>query len=398
MRNLGGVCVAVMATMCCMTSYAGVREQAKTMHDRIAGVPPSEAVLLEMALHLETDDYLAAADIAMANDAFLNATIASWVAPWTNRDQDPFVDLNDYIATVAGIIRDDIDYRQVLFGDIIYTADPNLGLPAYSNANNDHYVALQTSGAPLQDALVQQQQSQVTGLASEAVAGVMTTRAASQAFFILGTNRAMFRFTLMSHMCRDMEQLQDNTLTPDRIRQDVSRSPGGDARVFLNNCVSCHSGMDPMAQAFAYYNFEYQDDPATGQLVYNSSGQQDPETGSRVVAKYHINAANFPYGFITPDDSWSNYWREGLHRNLGWSDQLSGSGNGAASMGQELAYSEAFAQCAVEKVFSLVCLRSPADQQDRDSVANTLSIFKNNGYGLKRVFAEFGHYCSAEEG
>ena len=42
---------------------------------------------------------------------------------------------------------------------------------------------------------------------------------------------------------------------PDRIRQDVSRSPGGDSRVFLNSCIGCHSGMDPMAQAFAYYNF-----------------------------------------------------------------------------------------------------------------------------------------------
>ena len=47
----------------------------------------------------------------------------------------------------------------------------------------------------------------------------------------------------------------DTTRPPDRIRQDVARSPGGDSRLFLNNCVGCHSGMDPMAQAFAYYNF-----------------------------------------------------------------------------------------------------------------------------------------------
>jgi hypothetical protein len=26
--------------------------------------------------------------------------------------------------------------------------------------------------------------------------------------------------------------------------------------VFLNNCIACHSGMDPMAQAFAYYDFD----------------------------------------------------------------------------------------------------------------------------------------------
>jgi len=39
-------------------------------------------------------------------------------------------------------------------------------------------------------------------------------------------------------------------------RQDVSRSPGGDSRLFLNNCIACHSGMDPMTQAFAYYDYD----------------------------------------------------------------------------------------------------------------------------------------------
>ena len=66
----------------------------------------------------------------------------------------------------------------------------------------------------------------------------------------------MFRFTMINHLCHDMEQLMDTTRPTDRIRQDVARSPGGDSRIFLNNCVGCHSGMDPMAQAFAYYNFD----------------------------------------------------------------------------------------------------------------------------------------------
>jgi hypothetical protein len=93
-------------------------------------------------------------------------------------------------------------------------------------------------------------------LPPDATAGVITTRAAARAFFSAGTNRAMFRFTLINHMCNDLEQVADVSLPPDRIRQDVSRSPGGDSRVFLNNCVGCHTGMDPMTQAFAYYNYE----------------------------------------------------------------------------------------------------------------------------------------------
>ena len=89
----------------------------------------------------------------------------------------------------------------------------------------------------------------------------------------------MFRFTMLNHMCRDMEQVHDTSRAPDRIRQDVSRSPGGDARVFLNGCIGCHSGMDPMAQAFAYYNFQYDKatDPTAdaGFLKYNDTGDID---------------------------------------------------------------------------------------------------------------------------
>ena len=61
----------------------------------------------------------------------------------------------------------------------------------------------------------------------------------------------MFRFTMVNHFCKDMEQLHDPRLSPDRIRQDVSRSPGGDSRLFLNNCIGCHNGMDPLAGAYA---------------------------------------------------------------------------------------------------------------------------------------------------
>src|SRR6185436_5284243 len=121
-----------------------------------------------------------------------------------------------------------------------------------------------------QSQLVQTTQTAVYGTPSAATAGAITTRAAAQAFFIAGTNRAMFRFTLINHLCVDMEQVHDTSIVPDRIRQDVSRSPGGDSRVFLNNCIGCHAGMDPLAQAFAYYNFnstsgrmEYTGPPAT---------------------------------------------------------------------------------------------------------------------------------------
>ncbi|HWV14771.1 MAG TPA: hypothetical protein VN030_05010 [Cellvibrio sp.] len=390
-------CTLLAAVLLSSSAFAGSREQALQIHNRVAGVPPSEAVLLQMAALLEANDKDGAVNLAMQNEAFYSVVLKNMVTPWTNREQTVFAPLNDYTATVIGLVRDDEDFRKLLYDDVLYIANPNLGLPAYSNGNNDHYQAIETQGIALKDNLVRRNQSAFNGLPASATAGVMTSRAAASAFFKAGTNRAMFRFTLMNHMCRDLEQVHDITRTPDFIRQDVSRSPGGDSRVFLNGCIGCHSGMDPMAKAFAYYDYEFNEttdpDGVNGSIHYNNEGTIDAATGSRVEKKYHINSTTFPYGYVTTNDDWQNYWRAGINANLGWSSSLTGKGSGAKSMGMELAYSQAFASCQVEKVFKQVCLRKPADATDRSRVASITADFAASGYKLKQVFRDTADYC-----
>src|SRR2546426_2166920 len=266
---------------------------------------------------------LAAAAIATSAPSFYNVTLKNLVIPWTNRDQTVFAPLNDYAATVIGMTRDDVAFNTALSDDILYTVNAP-GLPAPSSANNDHYATAEANGVDLSAALKRTTQSGSYGTPAQGTAGLITTRGAASAFFVNGTNRAMFRFTMINHLCHDMETVMDTTRPADRIRQDVARSPGGDSRVFLNNCVGCHSGMDPMAQAFAYYNF----DATAGQLVY---------TANQVQPKYLINSQNFKYGFVTSDNSWANRWRNGPNSALGWDATLAGSGVGAKSLGQELA-------------------------------------------------------------
>jgi hypothetical protein len=373
------LCSGLMVTV----AQADARSQAKRMHDRLAGVPPTEAVLTSMASDIAAGRPNDAAFTAMQHHAFYDVTLKNFAMPWTNRDQTVFAPLNDYVATVIGMVRDDVAFDRVLYDDILYVGRSGLGVPAYSPAGNDHYAALETQGINLKDNLVPTTQSAANGIAPAATAGVMTTRAAAQAFFVAGTNRAMFRYTLLNHLCMDLEQLQDTTRPPDRIRQDVSRSPGGDSRLFLNNCIACHSGMDPMTQAFAYYDY----DATAGRLLY-SDGVVRP--------KYFNNKDTFPAGYSTPDDAWDNYWRKGRNSLLGWDDALPGKGTGAKSLGRELAHSDAFASCQVQKVFKNVCFRVPSDAQDRARVQSMTANFKANGYQLKRVFAEAATYCMGD--
>ena len=374
---------ATVALLVTGAAVAGEREQAKTLHDRLAGVPPTADVLNSMAASISGGNAMSAAFEAMDSASFYNVTLKNFAAPWTNRDQSVFVSLNDYTATVIGMVRDDVPFNTLLSADILYTGANASGVPAYSTVNNDHYEALESQNIDLSTALAATTQSQMSDLPANATAGVMTTRAAAEAFFIDGTNRAMFRFTLLNHMCSDLEQVKDISRSPDRIRQDVSRSPGGDSRIFLNRCIGCHSGMDPLAQAFSYYDF----DETVNRLVY---------TEGTVNEKYGINSTNFETGFVTPDNSWSNYWREGQNAILGWDAALPGSGTGAKSLGEELANSDAFAQCQVTKVFRNVCFRAPADTQDRNQIDTMVASFKNSNYSLKQVFAESAVYCMGE--
>ncbi|MFC4311223.1 hypothetical protein ACFPN2_19145 [Steroidobacter flavus] len=369
------------------------RKQALRMYERLTGTPPSATLLLTlegMVGNSSQAELEATAAFIMDPDQghsknFYSVTLKNFATPWTNRDQSIFAPLNDYTATVIGLVKEDADFRTVLFDDVVFIGSGS-GIPAYSPTSNAHYEALESNSVDLRT-LTRTTQSSLNGLPPAATAGVITSRAASEAFFIDGTNRAMFRFTLMNHMCRDMEQIHDTSRPPDRIRQDVSRSPGGDSSVFNNNCIGCHSVMDSMAQAFAYYDF----DETLGRLVY-TPGQVQP--------KYLINSDNFKPGYVTPDDGWENRMRLDGKNDigvLGWDENRPNHGNGAKSLGQEFAYSNAFAECQTEKVFRKVCFRGPTDAELGPGGAfQTISTTFKSAGSLRGVFAQVAAQCAGQ--
>jgi len=366
------------------SAVAGPREQAKRIHDRLAGVPPSAAVLDSMATKITAGDALGAAYDAMDNPAFYNTTLREFATPWSNRDQSVFVDMNDMVATVIGMIRDDVPFDQVLYEDIVYVGTAAATNVAYSQTDNDHYVDLQSSRVDLSDPanLERQMQSALAGaqLGAGETAGVMTTRGFAEAFLVAGTNRAAIRFAMLNFMCMDQEDLRDLTAHPDRIRQDVSRSPGGDSSIFLNDCLTCHGGLDGLAGALAYYDF----DEDLQQLVY---------TDGAVQAKFVNDSGVFRFGYVTENDSWINYWRAGPNAHVGWNAPGSGAGIGAKSLGVELAQTRKFATCQVQKAFEKVCYRKPNGAADELAVETIATSFETNNRSMKRVFAETALHC-----
>ncbi|HEX9140196.1 MAG TPA: hypothetical protein VF848_10420 [Steroidobacteraceae bacterium] len=382
--RLSAALAALMALPLFTPALAGPTEQAARLYGRITGVPPSATVQAQLSADIAQGNAgaIAAAQLAMQNPNFYNVTLRNFAAPMTNKAQSQFVPLNDYTALIIGMIRDNVPFNTVLSADLLYVGN-TAGAPAYSPANNNHYQYLDDNGVDLSQALQPATQSGLLGLPTAATAGVMTTAAGSGAFFFKGTNRAMVRFTMINYMCNDLPQIMDITRPPDRIRQDPTRSPGGDSRIFLNSCIGCHSGMDALAGAFAYYDFNV----ATNQMVY---------TPSQVQGKYAINTANFPVGYVTVDDSWKNYWRSGSNQVMGWSSALPGTGNGAKAFGQEMAGSQQFATCQVQKVFQAMCLRPPSTAADQAQVTQITADFVAANYNMKTAFAESAVYCMGQ--
>ena len=384
--------IATRALACALLSIvalpalAGPREQAKRLHDRLVGLPPDAATLDAMEVRIASGDGLGAASLALQDPAFYTTSLKNWITPWTNVERSVFADLNDYTATVIGMIRDDVPFTEVLSADLVYVGAPGVVAPGYSHTDNEHYRQLELQRVDLSDPalLVPVPQSTLPGsqLVASETAGVITTRGAGLAFFSAGTNRRMWRFTAMNFLCRDMEELKDISRPVDRIRQDVSRSPGGDSTIFQNSCSGCHSGMDAVAGAFAYFEF----DEAQERVVH---------TRGMVQPKHLINSNVFPYGWVTVDDRWDNYWREGPNANLGWRGPQAG-GFGAKTLGQEVAASRAFSVCQVEKVFEHVCFRPPGSLEEVAEVERITDVFEAQNHSMKRVFAEVGVHCMGE--
>jgi hypothetical protein len=359
--------------------FAGPREQAWTLHNRIASVPPTPQTLNMMESFINAGNAEAAASLAMENPEFYGTTLKNWVKKWTNADQTPRVPFNDYVATVLGIIRDDVPFNQVLSADVLYIVSGNTGstIAPWAIDSNDHYEDAENNNVNFKEFLLQRQQSSMNGITD--TAGVNTTRAAGEAFYSAGTNRRVTRFTFMNYLCRDFEALHDLNLSDYHVRRDVDRAPGGDSRTFRNKCVGCHSGQDALGGAFAYFDF------VDGKLEH---------TPGQVVPK--INANNlFSEGWIQQDDSWTNLWKDGQNSVLGWRGLQQG--NGARSLGAMLTRSRAFSECMSTKVYELVCMKDPMSEEEKGLVMSLATDFETTGnYSMKRLIAKTSVKCMGE--
>ncbi|NRA63780.1 MAG: hypothetical protein HRU19_04815 [Pseudobacteriovorax sp.] len=367
------------------------RAKVSTVYKRLASVPPPAADLENWAAAYvaATDDagknaaLLTVAQAATANDFFYSRTVRNFADPETNEGEELIEqNLSDYTATIVGFIRDGLDYRTILYDDVVYIPNAGLNLP-YSPENNDSYAALEelvrTGQQPLAGSLTQSTQTAVTQYPVQA--GIYTLRGYGSVFYNDGTNRSPLRYTFINYLCKDMEELSDVTRPDIYVRRDVDRTPGGDGEKFRTECVGCHAGMDPQTSAFAFVDF----DPEAGRITYS----QTP------VPKVNRNNDTFPNGAAVTGDAWLNIWYEGTNANLGWSKEIK-SGNGPKSWGQAMADTEMFPQCMAKRVYEVVCLQDGTTNLAKANISAMATQFVAEGHNMKKLFENTAALCGEQ--
>ena len=374
--------------------------RAALLYRRLTGVttPITSPLIDQMARELSSGDrmgWLRAARIATSQREFYNITVRDFAARMATREETVNAPLNDFVATIIGVVRDGENARQLLTGNFYYAADPDKAAVVDNMIedhlmSNNHYLELERNRFNLAEVLVRRSpQSLYDGqggvVPNPDPAGLLTTRGWMEAHAVAGTNRRLVEFAFRQFMCVEMEHWADAFGPDNMVGRDVDRFPGNEHDTYTTSCRSCHSVMDSMRPAFARFDFTngftknaFVHAPGNGpnQMAQNPPG---------IAQKMNRNDDVFPGGFVIENDGWVNHAVRGANAAFfGWRSENQ-RGYGIRDFGQLLASSEAFPRCMAQRAFRSVCKREIAPFE-RGMINQVAKEFEENGYDLRLLF------------
>jgi hypothetical protein len=405
------------------------RKKALKMYTILNGVstPIFNPRLTGMAQLIEENNYFDAATCAIEGNSdctpnstkyspsFYNITVRDFASPMSTRDESVNAELNDFIATIIGNTRDNLSAKELVSGTDFYMADPaKAAVPSDMIRDvlrsNLHYSSLAKGGFDLARVLVKTRQKLYDGtrvVDNPDPAGLITSRAFMESHAIAGTNRRMVEFTFREFMCIPIERWAYAQSSDSWVGRDVDRAPGGSHTKFTQSCRACHSRMDPLRGAFAYYtfsagfikntllvphvtNFATNEDMNMGAIIGLRAG--DPGSATLpsnssinyVVKKMNHNDHVYNGGYVMTDNSFINAAvdNEAL-KYFGWRSSLNG--KGAHELGIMLGESEGFSRCMTRRVFKTLCKRDPADSE-ATIIKSMATDFEAHEYKIKYLF------------
>lgn len=147
LKTLGFASLALFpAAQATALSESDAEDQGRRLYERMTGRPATAEVLAEMRDHLLNGDVAAATFLAMEDLNFYKSTLLNMFAADTNVAGDTNVRLNDVLATVIGLVRNNERFDQILNGDKLYTAPD--ALQRYVRSFEEPLPSGQTTASP----------------------------------------------------------------------------------------------------------------------------------------------------------------------------------------------------------------------------------------------------------
>lgn len=371
---------------------------AQFLHLRLAGVraSPTDDTIKQMVAALRRGEKAKAATLATNSTNFIEITVRDFATKMSTREGITISPLNDFIATVMGTARDNKPATQLLNGNEIYAFSATLSssdISAKILRTNLHYTENDMLTKPIASSLVAIPQSvpatpaDGTGrMVHPDAAGLLTTRNYMETHAFQGTNRRLIEYAFKVFLCAPIDTWASTTNPDSHVGRDIGREP---VEEYNNKCKGCHTGMDALRPATAYYDFtqvnvttkegyvEYKRTHAT-----NADHSADSGSSSTFVPpKFRRGNAIFPGGYIVKSDSWVNYADQNL---FGWANGSS-SGSGMKDFGAMLANSEGFPKCMAKRVFKTVC-GEDIEASNTGLVEKLANQFKKSNYNLRSLF------------
>lgn len=345
------------------------RQLALRLFRRLNGIPLqlSDARLARMEQFITEGKLKEAAAVATEDASFYRLTVKHFAGRLSNREESPYVPLNDFSAMVVGVTRDNLDARLLLTGNFTYEVQGQA--QRRDPGNNTHYEASDQARLDLK-ANLKRVRPQWEGVND--AAGLLTTRAWAEAHYNAGTNRRAVVFALQEFLCTPIERWKESGVADTYVRRDVDRFPGGNAATYKTLCSTCHASMDAMGGAFVRFDFE------------NDRFVSHGPAG--LPKKINRNANVYASSPRVSDDFWETPGTSNHRELFGWRGPLRGVG--AREFGLLLANSERFKSCLAERVFTEICQRAPDVGEREREIPKLAENFEKSGYKLKALFEE----------
>jgi hypothetical protein len=407
-KKLNATLLLTSITTCLLTSnvqaQVAAQNTAKKIYERLTSIKISgdSPVLQQMTEKVAAGDLKGAAAIATADKNFLNVTVKQMALKMSTREETLRIPLNDFAASFIGVTRDQSDARELLTGNFYYMGDLAKINPAQATVtpppegyriledlvrSNRHYETIDNGvidiGAVLKRVEGQQLASQNDAnvlVMNNDPAGVLTSRSFMMAHAIAGTNRRLVEYTFREFMCVPISEWSDTGASDTRIGRDIDRFPGGSHQAFETTCKGCHTQMDSLRGAFAFWD-------VNGDRVVNR-GISSTGTG-RVAQKYSRLNTVFPDGYVTIDNSFiNNSKRPGNAALFGWRGANTDFGYGVRDLGMLVANSQRFSQCMAKRVFETVCRKNIEMKFNLPIIKAYAQKFEASGYKFKQLFED----------